>query len=147
MLFIFSTPVLIRHLWQLKTVIFLHWCLMHAVLFVGEIHSQGTYQMVCWKIKTNLQTHFHELFKTITFSVNLQKLCSSFWAYDDAVVVAAVLTVLFVVDDEDVVVVVEVGAVSVIAFLSTKFKGKFWQKKLLVINAVCRKIILSLIYA
>jgi hypothetical protein len=24
MLFIFSTPVLIRHLWQLKTVIFLH---------------------------------------------------------------------------------------------------------------------------
>ncbi len=24
MLFIFSTPVLIRHLWQLKTVVFLH---------------------------------------------------------------------------------------------------------------------------
>ncbi len=32
MLFIFSTPVLIRHLWQLKTVIFLHWCLIRAVL-------------------------------------------------------------------------------------------------------------------
>ncbi len=29
----FSTPVLIRHLWQLKTVIFLHWCLLCAVLF------------------------------------------------------------------------------------------------------------------
>ncbi len=27
-----STPVLIRHLWQLKTVVFLHWCLIHAVL-------------------------------------------------------------------------------------------------------------------
>jgi len=28
--FIFPTPVLIRHLWQLKTVVvFLHWCL-HA---------------------------------------------------------------------------------------------------------------------
>jgi len=26
MLFIFSTPVLIRHLWQLETVIVLHWC-------------------------------------------------------------------------------------------------------------------------
>ncbi len=32
MLFIFSTPVLIRHLWQLKTVVFLHWCLIRAVL-------------------------------------------------------------------------------------------------------------------
>jgi hypothetical protein len=31
-LFIFSTPVLIRHLWQLKTVVFLHWCLKRAVL-------------------------------------------------------------------------------------------------------------------
>jgi len=28
----FSTPRLIRHLWQLKTVIFLHWCVMHAAL-------------------------------------------------------------------------------------------------------------------
>jgi hypothetical protein len=27
----FPTPVLIRQLWQLKTVIFLHWCLMRAV--------------------------------------------------------------------------------------------------------------------
>ncbi len=32
MLFIFSTLVLIRHRWQLKTAIFLHWCLMRAVL-------------------------------------------------------------------------------------------------------------------
>ncbi len=30
----FSTPVLIRHLWQLKTVVFLHWCLIHAILLV-----------------------------------------------------------------------------------------------------------------
>jgi hypothetical protein len=30
-LFIFSTPELIRHLWQLKTAIFLHWCLLCAV--------------------------------------------------------------------------------------------------------------------
>jgi hypothetical protein len=33
-LFIFSTPVLLRHLWQLKTVVCLHWCLIHAVLLV-----------------------------------------------------------------------------------------------------------------
>jgi len=28
----FLTPVLIRQLWQLKTVVFLHCCLIHAVL-------------------------------------------------------------------------------------------------------------------
>ncbi len=34
MSFIFSTPVLIRHLWQHKTVVFIHWCLICAVLFL-----------------------------------------------------------------------------------------------------------------
>jgi hypothetical protein len=33
MLYIFSTPVLIRHLWQLKKVAFLHWCLIRAALY------------------------------------------------------------------------------------------------------------------
>ncbi len=33
MLFIFLTPVLIRHLWQLKASVFLHRCLIHSVLF------------------------------------------------------------------------------------------------------------------
>jgi hypothetical protein len=32
MVFIFSTTVLIKHLWRLKTVVFLHWCLIHADL-------------------------------------------------------------------------------------------------------------------
>jgi hypothetical protein len=32
MLFIISTPVLIRHLWQLKTAVFLHRCLICTVL-------------------------------------------------------------------------------------------------------------------
>jgi hypothetical protein len=36
MLFIFSTPVLNRHLWQLKTVDFLHWCLMLAILLAKK---------------------------------------------------------------------------------------------------------------
>jgi len=34
-MFIFSTPVLIRHLWQLKTVVFLHWYRICAVLLHG----------------------------------------------------------------------------------------------------------------
>ncbi len=29
----FSTPVLIRHLWQHKTLVSLHWCLIRALLF------------------------------------------------------------------------------------------------------------------
>jgi hypothetical protein len=28
----FLTPVLIRHLWQLKTVVFLNWCIIHSLL-------------------------------------------------------------------------------------------------------------------
>ncbi len=32
MLFIFSTPVLMRHLWQLKAVVFMHRCLIRYVL-------------------------------------------------------------------------------------------------------------------
>jgi hypothetical protein len=34
MLFIFSTPVLIRHLWQLKTVVLLHQCTICALLLI-----------------------------------------------------------------------------------------------------------------
>jgi hypothetical protein len=33
MLFIFSTPELIRNLWQLKTAVVLHWCLKRVVPF------------------------------------------------------------------------------------------------------------------
>jgi hypothetical protein len=36
MLFIFSTPELIRNLWQLKTTVFLHWCLLFAI-YIGEM--------------------------------------------------------------------------------------------------------------
>jgi hypothetical protein len=34
----FSTPVLIRHLWQLKTAVLLHWCLICVVAF-GQFSS------------------------------------------------------------------------------------------------------------
>jgi hypothetical protein len=30
----FATPVLIRHPWQHKTVVFLHWCLIRVALYV-----------------------------------------------------------------------------------------------------------------
>ncbi len=35
MLFIFSTPELIRHLWQLRTIVFLHQCLICSVPLPG----------------------------------------------------------------------------------------------------------------
>ncbi len=36
---LFSTPLLIRHLWQLKTAVFLQQCLMHAVLLYSCYRS------------------------------------------------------------------------------------------------------------
>ncbi len=46
MLFIFSMPMLVRHQWQLKTVDFLHWCLICAILLINVIH-QRIYVYVC----------------------------------------------------------------------------------------------------
>ncbi len=39
MLFIFPTPVSIKYLWQLKTVVFLHWCLICTVLLQVDRRS------------------------------------------------------------------------------------------------------------
>ncbi len=39
MWYIVSTLVLIRHLWQLKTVVFLHWCLVCALPLSVQFHS------------------------------------------------------------------------------------------------------------
>jgi hypothetical protein len=39
-LFVFSTLVLIRHLWQLKMFVFLHWCLICTVLLFQIINSK-----------------------------------------------------------------------------------------------------------
>ncbi len=50
MLFIFSTPVLIRHLRQLKTVVFLHWCLIHVVLLgLTSCSYQAHSEMTSWQ--------------------------------------------------------------------------------------------------
>ncbi len=40
MLFVFSIPGLIRHLWQLKTVVFLHWYLICTLLLACTLLSQ-----------------------------------------------------------------------------------------------------------
>jgi hypothetical protein len=34
----FLSPVLIRHLWQLKTVVFLHWCPIQSVLLLENLY-------------------------------------------------------------------------------------------------------------
>ena len=46
MLFIFSTPVLIRHLWQLNTVVYPHWC----IILCGSIKINyfWTYFIFSW---------------------------------------------------------------------------------------------------
>jgi hypothetical protein len=45
MSFIFSTPLLIRHLWQLQTVVFRHWCLIRAVLLHDIYKCAHTYSL------------------------------------------------------------------------------------------------------
>ncbi len=57
---IFSTPVLIRNLWQLKTVVFLHWCLICAVQLV---------------YKTNLSPSLVAYFKVTDILKNTSFLC------------------------------------------------------------------------
>jgi hypothetical protein len=42
MLFIFSTPELIRNPWLLKTAVFLHWCLICALPFKFILYSGST---------------------------------------------------------------------------------------------------------
>jgi hypothetical protein len=37
----FLTPVLSRHLWLLKTVVFLHWCLLCAALLKQELFTES----------------------------------------------------------------------------------------------------------
>jgi hypothetical protein len=69
MLFIFSTPVLIRQLWQLKTVIFLHWFLIRAVLLPRNGSTlpvvddwqikNGPPDMSKLKHRSNLLRHFN----------------------------------------------------------------------------------------
>jgi hypothetical protein len=49
MLFIFSTPVLIRHLRQLKTAVFLHWCLIHTVLLQGCLGQGKTLSLILYR--------------------------------------------------------------------------------------------------
>ncbi len=47
MLFIFTTPVLIRHPWQLKTVVFLHRCLIRAVLLSMFVQFTAVKMFYC----------------------------------------------------------------------------------------------------
>ncbi len=54
MLFTFLTPVLIRHLRQLKKVVFLHWCLIRTILlqylFSGAIYNPLQLEKMCFSI-------------------------------------------------------------------------------------------------
>ncbi len=48
--------MLIRHPWQLKTVVFLHWCLIHALLFDNvACHNLSLMSMVVPVVEKNQQ--------------------------------------------------------------------------------------------
>ncbi len=61
MLFIFSTPVFIRHLWQLKTVVFLHWCLICTEIWsmCASVWERATANLERW-MASQLE-HFYVL--------------------------------------------------------------------------------------
>ncbi len=65
MLFISSMPVLIRHLWQLKTVVSLHWCLICAVLLVAVAVAVRCFR----KCKQLIQYQHLLLFRDIWWSI------------------------------------------------------------------------------
>ncbi len=66
------TPVLIRYLWQLRTVVFLHWCLMHAVLFfriaISSWLTSWSSSTRCWPTKTPTSCHLLLLAALFNFS-------------------------------------------------------------------------------
>ena len=72
MLFTFSTPELIRHLWQLKTVVFLHWCLVHAVLMGRLGANTPAYRMLCHNL--SYQNGWDQLFES-NGTVHIRHLC------------------------------------------------------------------------
>ncbi len=77
MLFIFSTPMSIRHLWLLETVVFMHWCLTHVVLLYKthfyflsfEVKVSVTKMNICC-IKFGLK--FHQLNLRNNFGYSLK---------------------------------------------------------------------------
>jgi hypothetical protein len=59
-MFIFSTPVFIKHLWQLKTVVFLHRCLLHVVLLQHVSSNRpkcSVFAEMCWSLSKFLFLH------------------------------------------------------------------------------------------
>ncbi len=74
MWFIFSTAVLMRHLWQLKKIVFLHWCLICAVLLLVSwrlpirLLKLRRFKKFFFFHKKSFPCHFPLLRKKYTFS-------------------------------------------------------------------------------
>jgi hypothetical protein len=51
MLFSFSTPELIRNMWQLKTAVFLHWCLICADCCSIEVVSTAKLAVLIFQLE------------------------------------------------------------------------------------------------
>ncbi len=77
MLFIFSMPALLRHLWRLKTVVFLHWCLIRAFRF-GKHAAGRVYNNNCINFPQNL---LYNVLTRLTYSIILYKSSQTFVDY------------------------------------------------------------------
>ncbi len=85
MLFIFSTPVLIRHLWQLETVVLVHWCLKCVILLLNSkiwlifipVCPLSLCQMSLWWVSWHHRCclKFCQQFHFFVFATKLLKAC------------------------------------------------------------------------
>jgi len=96
-LFIFSTLVLIRHLWQPKTVVFLHRCLILAVLLgqtSADCHAYVTLIMFEWKILFSYEKLWYQIeviskfgmlknicFQLLNAAKGFDKIWHQFWSF------------------------------------------------------------------
>ncbi len=65
----FSTPELIRNLWQLKTAVFLHWCLICVVPIDIERPKIDCLSVVMCPLLAQLKTGFFSIFLLQVFTV------------------------------------------------------------------------------
>jgi hypothetical protein len=72
MLLVFSTPVLIRHLWQLKTVVFLYWCLICAALLYNHRNLYSVIYAECCRYVFFFNAECCVIYsKSVRFSIEL----------------------------------------------------------------------------
>jgi hypothetical protein len=87
-LFIFSMPLVFRHLWQLKIVVFLHDCLIRAVLLSIIRFSYFFIELFCRRI-------FRALFMLLVMDIHIYLCFSCIWQHCFCLTILDICVVYF----------------------------------------------------